>query len=176
MSDLHLAQVNIALLRAPLDSPLLADFIAAIEPVNALADRSPGFVWRLQFGDADTRDVPSLDDERLVVNLSVWETLEELRAFTYTGAEHREVLRRRREWFQDIDRAHLALWWVPAGHRPDAAEAASRLDHLERHGPTPFAFTFRRSFTQEEHRCRSTVPRSATRSSSRRRPIASGGR
>jgi hypothetical protein len=143
LPDHELAQVNVALPRAPLDSPLLTDFVAAIEDVNALAHRSPGFVWQLQFGDADATEVPGLEDGRLVVNLSVWESIETLRAFTYTGPEHREVLRRRKEWFEALGEPHLALWWVPSGHRPSVEEAGERLTHLREHGPTPYAFTFR---------------------------------
>jgi heme-degrading monooxygenase HmoA len=139
--------VNVALPRAPLDSPVLADFVAAIEGVNALAGRSPGFVWQLQFGDADATEVPGLEDGRLVVNLSVWESVAALRAFTYSGPEHREVLRRRAEWFERLSEPHLALWWVRRGHRPSVEEAGRRLAHLREHGPTAHAFTFRASFT-----------------------------
>ena len=142
----HIAHVNISLPRAPLGSPLLADFVAALEPVNALADRSPGFVWRLQLSDADTMQARAVDDERLIVTLSVWESLEALRAFSYDSAPHREALQRRREWFCTLDRSGYALWWIAAGHRPTPAEARERLEHLDEHGPTPFAFTFARSF------------------------------
>ena len=138
---MHLAQVNIALPSEPLDSPLLAEFVAALEPVNALADRSPGFVWRLQTEDGDATGIRAFGDDRLIVNMSVWESLEALRAFVYSG-EHLAVMRRRREWFARMD-AFLALWWVPLGHIPTVAEAEERLDHLRAHGPTSAAFTFR---------------------------------
>jgi hypothetical protein len=142
----HLAQVNIALPREPLDAPLMRDFVAALAPVNAVADASPGFVWRLQTDDGDATAVRAFGDDRIIVNLSVWETLDALRAFVYSSPEHRAVLARRRAWFERMAEAFLALWWVPAGHMPDVAEAEERVAHLRAHGPTPRAFTFRRHF------------------------------
>jgi heme-degrading monooxygenase HmoA len=142
----HLAQVNIALPVEPLDAPRLAEFVAALEPVTAAADAAPGFVWRLQTEDGDATGVRAFGDDRLIVNLSVWESLEALRAFAYAHPEHKAVLRRRREWFVPAADAFLALWWVPAGHVPPVAEAEERLDHLRRHGPTARAFTFRTAF------------------------------
>jgi Domain of unknown function (DUF3291) len=141
----HLAQVNVARLRAPLDSPQLADFVAGLEPINALGDASPGFVWRLQTEDGDATAVPVLDDDSLLVNLTVWESIEALAEFAY-GGRHRQVMRRRREWFEKLAEAYLALWWVPVGHVPTVKEAEERLLHLRRHGPTPLAFTFRTPF------------------------------
>jgi heme-degrading monooxygenase HmoA len=141
----HLAQVNIALPREPLDSPALAEFVAALEPINALADASPGFVWRLQTEEGDATGIRAFGDDRLIVNMSVWESLPALRAFVYSSG-HREVLRRRREWFERLGEAVLALWWVPAATLPTIAAAEARLEHLREHGPTPYAFTFRESF------------------------------
>jgi hypothetical protein len=140
----HLAQVNIGRVRAPLDTPELADFVAALAPINALADASPGFVWRLQTEDGDATAIRAFDDESVMVNMSVWESLEALADFTYRSA-HTAVMRRRREWFHHTD-VYLALWWVPAGHRPTVTEAQARLAHLAEHGPTPAAFTFRVPF------------------------------
>jgi heme-degrading monooxygenase HmoA len=144
----HLAQVNIALPREPLDSPALAEFVAALDPINALADASPGFVWRLQTDEGDATGIRAFGDERLIVNLSVWESLTALRAFVYSSG-HREVLRRRREWFERMAEAHLTLWWVEAGALPTVGDAEERLAHLQAHGPTPYAFTFRASFPPE---------------------------
>jgi heme-degrading monooxygenase HmoA len=138
----HLAQVNIALPREPLDAPLLSDFVAALAPVNAIADASPGFVWRLQTEEGDATAIRAFDDERLIVNMSVWESLEALRAFVY-GQEHAAVLRRRREWFVRLGEPETALWWVPAGTIPSLDDAKERLAHLRAHGPTPHAFTLR---------------------------------
>ncbi len=141
----HLAEVNIARALAPLDDLLLAAFMAQLDAINALADASPGFVWRLQADGGNATSIRAYDDERIIVNMTVWESLEALTAFVYASA-HRPVMRRRREWFARFDGPYMALWWVPAGHRPDVVEAKDRLDHLRVHGPTPDAFTFARAF------------------------------
>lgn len=141
----QLAQVNVARMRAPLDSAELADFVAALAPVNALADAAHGFVWRLQDEGGDATAVPVLGDPALIVNLSVWESLDVLRAFVYNGP-HLDVMRRRRDWFARMAEAYQVLWWVPAGHRPTVAEAEERLLLIRRRGSTPEAFTFARPF------------------------------
>jgi heme-degrading monooxygenase HmoA len=146
----QLAQLNIALPREPLDTPLLADFVAALAPVNAAADNSPGFVWRLATQDGDATAIRAFGDDRLVVNLSVWESLAALRQFVYSQRAHLDVLRRRREWFERLGESTVVLWWVPAGHRPSIAEAEQRLIALRADGPTPAAFTFRESFEPPE--------------------------
>jgi heme-degrading monooxygenase HmoA len=138
----HLAQVNVALLRAPLEDAELAGFVALLEPINALADRSPGFVWRLQTEDGDATAVRAFDDDRMLVNLSVWESLQALRDFVY-ASRHLDAMRRRREWFHRLAIPYLALWWVPPGTVPTVAEAKRRLELVQRHGPGPDAFTFR---------------------------------
>ena len=144
----HIAEVNVGIARAGTDSPLMADFMAALDPINALADDAPGFVWRLQTEDGNATAIRPFEDERMLVNMSVWESIDGLAEFVYRSG-HVEVMRRRREWFERIDLV-LALWWVPAGHIPSLAEARERLDHLAAHGPTPFAFTFRRRFVDGE--------------------------
>lgn len=141
----QLAQVNVARLRAPLDAPELADFVAGLDPVNALADAAPGFVWRLQTDEGDATSIRAFDDDMIIVNMSVWDSLEALRDFVYRS-DHRTFLARRREWFERMDAPIVALWWVPAGHRPTVTEAKERLDALDRLGPTPEAFTFRTLF------------------------------
>ncbi|HEX6331613.1 MAG TPA: DUF3291 domain-containing protein [Actinomycetota bacterium] len=141
----HLAQLNIATLRAPLDSPQLAGFVEALEPVNALADARPGFVWRLQAEGGDATSIRAFDDDRIIVNLTVWEGVEALEAFVFAG-RHLDVLRRRREWFQKMDRAYLVLWWIPAGTIPTLDEAAERLHLLRESGPSPEAFTLQERF------------------------------
>ena len=137
----HLAQVNVAVLRAPLESSQLAGFVGLLQPLNALADRSPGFVWRLQTEAGDATAVRAFDDDRMLVNLSVWESLESLRDFVY-ASRHLDAMRRRREWFQRMAIPYLALWWLPAGTIPTVAEARRRLELLQRQGPGPDAFTF----------------------------------
>jgi hypothetical protein len=144
-ASFELAQVNISRLKFPLDSPELKDFVDALEPVNADADAADGFVWRLQSEGGDATDVRVFGDDWLIVNLTVWRDAEALTAYMYQG-RHREMLSRRREWFERVREAMTALWWVPAGHRPTVAEAEARLLHLRAHGPTPYAFTLRTSF------------------------------
>ncbi|MFD9630701.1 DUF3291 domain-containing protein [Streptomyces violascens] len=141
----ELAQVNIARLKFPLDSPELADFMAGLDPVNAVADAADGFVWRLQNDGGNATDVPVFGDTAMIVNMSVWRDVESLKAFMYAG-RHRELLARRFEWFERIEEALVALWWVPAGHRPTVPEAEKRVLHLRAHGPTPHAFTLRTGF------------------------------
>ena len=131
-------------MRAPLDSPLMADFVAALDPINALADASPGFVWRLATEEGNATAIRAFDDNALIVNMSVWESIEHLAAFVYRSG-HLDVMRRRREWFEHV-RLHMALWWVPQGEIPTLAQAQERVAHLGAHGPTPFAFTFKAQF------------------------------
>ena len=143
--DHHLAQLNIALPLEPLTSDRLAGFVELLEPVNALADRSPGFIWRLQTEDGDATAVRGFGDDRLIVNLTVWTSLEALGAYVY-GGFHAEVMRRRREWFTHMREAYTVLWWVPAGVRPTVADAELRLAALRELGPTPYAFSVKRPF------------------------------
>jgi heme-degrading monooxygenase HmoA len=148
--DAVLAQVNIARLRAPLDSPQLKDFVDALEPVNAAADGAPGFIWRLQTEDGDATSIRAFewdtdDSAGVIVNLTVWESVETLAAYVYSDT-HRAVLRRRREWFEQMAEAHLAMWWIPRGHIPSTAEAEARVLHIREQGPTEYAFTLRNPF------------------------------
>jgi heme-degrading monooxygenase HmoA len=141
----HLAQVNIARMKAPLESPLLAGFVARLDEINALADGSPGFVWRLQTGEGNATYLRPYEDDRILFNMSVWESVEALKAYVY-GSAHRELLRQRHEWFEKFDSVYAALWWVPEGHRPSIDEAKKRLAHLAANGPSSFAFTFKETF------------------------------
>jgi hypothetical protein len=141
-----LAQVNIGRLRAPIEDPIMNGFRSQLDPINALADRSPGFVWRLQTEDGNAIAIRPFADERMAVNLSVWESLEALQQFVYRSA-HVQPLRDRTQWFEPIEGPILALWWIPAGHIPSVAEAQERLQHLKEHGPSPHAFTFRSPFS-----------------------------
>ena len=119
--------------------------MAALDPVNAVADASPGFVWRLQTEDGNATAIRAFDEDTMV-NMSVWESIEALRAFVYSNRAHLDVMRRRREWFHDHVEAFQVLWWVPVGHIPSVAEAEERLTLLRADGPSPEAFTFRRHF------------------------------
>jgi hypothetical protein len=144
-SGFHLAQVNIGRARGEMTDPVMAEFVARLPEINALAERSPGFVWRLQTEDGDATAVRPYEDRRILINLSVWTDLSSLQAYVYRSA-HAGVMRRRREWFERFERVYVALWWVPAAHRPPVAEAVARLAHLEQHGPSPFAFSFAEPF------------------------------
>jgi heme-degrading monooxygenase HmoA len=143
--DYHLAQVNIALPLEPLDSARLQGFVDELEPVNAIADAAPGFVWRLQTEDGDATAIRPYEDDRLLINLSVWESLEAFAGFVY-GTAHAEVMRQRRKWFVPMREMYAAAWWLPAGTIPTPTEAVERLDHLRRHGPTERAFTVAKPF------------------------------
>jgi hypothetical protein len=138
----HLAQVNIALPAEPLESARLAGFVAALDEINALADTAPGFVWRLQTEDGDATAIRPFEDDQLIINLSLWTSLDALADYVYQG-DHAAIMRRRREWFVPMRQAYQALWWLPAGQLPTVAEAQRRLAHLREHGPTEYAFTFR---------------------------------
>jgi len=141
----QLAQLNIGRMRAPIDDPLVQGFVEQLDPINALADAAPGFVWRLQTEEGNATSIHAFDDDLLLVNLSVWDSLEALTDFVYETM-HVEVLRRRREWFEVFDGTYLVLWWVPEGHVPTVEEAKERLARLAAEGPTAEAFTFRRPF------------------------------
>jgi Domain of unknown function (DUF3291) len=137
----QLAQVNVARARFPVDSAQMADFMALLDPINALADGTEGFVWRLQTEAGDATALRPFDDDRIMINMSVWESFAALRSFVYLS-RHLEVMRRRREWFERMAEAYLALWWIPAGQLPTIADARDRLDILRERGPSPAAFTF----------------------------------
>jgi Domain of unknown function (DUF3291) len=144
-SSYELAQLNIGIIKGPMDSPVMAEFAANLDRINALADRSPGFVWRLQTEEGNATAIRPFADENLLMNLSVWRDLQSLSEYVYRSA-HVEIMRRRREWFERMSEAYLVLWWVPAGHRPGIEEAIARLERLRAHGPTSEAFTFRQAF------------------------------
>ena len=141
----HLAQINIARILAPFDDPLMAEFVAQLAPINALADSSPGFVWRLQTESGDATSIRIYEDEMVAVNMSVWESVEALREFAYKSA-HSGVMRDRKRWFEKFDGPYTALWWVPAGHIPTTEEAKERLDYLREYGESAYAFSFHQIF------------------------------
>jgi Domain of unknown function (DUF3291) len=147
----HLAQVNIGRARGAITDPVMQGFVARLDEINALAERTPGFVWRLQTEDGNaTAFRPYPDDQSILINLSVWSDLDSLRDYVFRSL-HAEVMRQRREWFERFEGVYAALWWVPTGHRPSLQEAVGRIAHLEAHGPTPHAFTFSKAFDPEGH-------------------------
>jgi len=144
MSRYELAQLNIAVMKEPLESPGMADFVANLERINALAEASGGFVWRLQTQEGDATALRPMGENTLV-NMSVWQDVASLSTFVYRSA-HVEIMRRRAEWFERMKDAYVVLWWVPKGHRPSMEEASAKLARLRTMGPTPEAFTFRQAF------------------------------
>ena len=138
----HLAQANIARMRAPLEDPLLAGFASQLDAINAAADRSPGFVWRLQTDAGNATAIRAFEDDLILFNMSVWESLEALHHYVYRS-EHVGPLRDRRQWFEPMSGPTLVLWWIPAGHLPTIEEAKERLRTLAMEGPTTNAFTFK---------------------------------
>jgi hypothetical protein len=149
VANYHIAQVNIGRVKAPVEDPLMAGFTTRLAEINALADGSPGFVWRLQTSAGDATYFRPYDDDRILVNMSVWESIEALRSYVYRSA-HKELLRERQQWFEPFAGTYLALWWVPVGHRPGLDEAKKRLARLAEQGPTQFAFTFQTIFQPDE--------------------------
>jgi hypothetical protein len=147
---MHLAELNVAHLRAPIDSEQLAEFVALLEPINALADRSPGFVWRLKESETDpTATVVHDYGDHLLVNFSVWQDRDSLWNYVYRSA-HLDVLRRRREWFHRIAEPYMVMWWIPEGAIPTLDEAMRRLERLKAEGPGPEAFTFKDFYDSSE--------------------------
>jgi hypothetical protein len=145
----HLAQINIARLIAPIDDPRIADFVAQLDTVNALAEQSEGFVWRLKSPQGNATDIPFNDDPFVIVNMSVWDSVEALKAFTYRS-RHVTVLRDRAKWFEKMDEPHYCLWWVPAGQTPKVSEGADRLAHYQKHGASPHSFWFHEVYPAAE--------------------------
>lgn len=142
---MQLAQINIARMLAPIDSPVLADFVANLERINSLAEQSDGFVWRLKDDEDNATSIQAFDDEFIIVNISVWENIDALFEFAY-HSDHLEVFKRKREWFENMKAPHLALWYVEDGHQPTPQEGKERLEYLKQHGETEYAFTFRKRF------------------------------
>jgi hypothetical protein len=149
VDSFHLAQLNIARFKLPLDRPEMAGFVAELDPINALADTAPGFVWRLQTEEGNATSIRAFDDDLMLVNMSLWESAEALADFVYRS-DHLGVMRRRREWAEHMREAYMVLWWVAAGEIPTVDEAKERLEHLREHGPTPAAFTFKKRYSPGE--------------------------
>jgi hypothetical protein len=150
----HLAQINIGRLTAPIDHPQNAGFVALLDEVNALAESAPGFVWRLKSEAGNATDIAYDDDPRVIVNMSVWKSVESLQAFTY-GPRHMGVFRDRGRWFEKMSQPSYCLWWAPEGYPPTVAEGRRRLTYYQQHGATPFSFWFSQRFPAptEENVC-----------------------
>ena len=145
MIEYELAQLNIALMPYPFESPYMKDFVDNLDRINLLAENSDGFVWRLQTEDENDTDILPFGDNYLV-NISVWRDVDALRNFVFSPG-HVEIMRRRREWFTKVKEAYAVLWWIPKGSRPTAEEAEKKLESLRQSGSTAEAFTFKSSFS-----------------------------
>jgi Domain of unknown function (DUF3291) len=142
----HLAQVNIASMVAPIDSETMAGFVARLDEINALADGYEGFVWRLQTEDGDATALRPYEDDRIIVNMSVWESIDALFDFTYKST-HLELLKSRWDWFEHMKEFHMCMWWIPAGTIPTTDDAKHRLAHISQNGISPYSFTFKQQYT-----------------------------
>ena len=145
----HLAQVNIGKILAPMDSPIMAEFKNNLDRINALAEASEGFVWRLKEENNNATSIKVFEDDFMLINMSVWKDFDSLYKYVYESA-HMEYLKNRKAWFERLTEKYMALWWIPAGHIPTPAEAIERLDHIRKQGETAFAFGFKKRFTAEE--------------------------
>ncbi|MAZ88936.1 MAG: hypothetical protein CL693_15005 [Cellvibrionaceae bacterium] len=143
MPAYHLAQINIAQAKDQMESDVMKGFVERLDEINALAEASPGFIWRLQDESGNASEIQVFDDPLLLINMSVWQDIDSLKHYVYRSA-HVDLLRDRDAWFNKTVQAHQALWWVPAGHLPSEREGVERLQHLQQHGPTATAFTFAR--------------------------------
>jgi hypothetical protein len=141
----HLAQINIAQMKAPLTDPIMAEFADALNEVNAIADRSPGFIWRLQTASGNATEIQAYPDPKMLVNVSVWQDVETLKTYVYKSL-HGEFFVRRRQWFEKYEGEHFAMWWIPAGHQPTVEEGKTKLAYLTLHGDSQTAFTFAKPY------------------------------
>jgi len=141
----HLAQINIALMKAPLDDPIMAEFKAALDQVNAIAEKSSGFVWRLQSPTGDATQIQAYSNPKILVNLSVWESIEQLKAYVYQSL-HGHFFARRRQWFEKYSGQHFGMWWLKRDQLPTVEEGKAKLEYLELHGSTPECFTFAKPY------------------------------
>lgn len=149
MSNYHLAQINIGKVLYPVDDPRMAGFTDNLDKINALAEATEGFVWRLKTDEGNATSIHAFDDPMLLLNMSVWEDIEALYRYAYKS-EHGEFFARRREWFTKIELPTPVLWWIPAGHIPTVEEAKERIYYLAANGANPYAFNFKERYTIAE--------------------------
>lgn len=149
MKKFQLAQINIAQGKAPLDSDIMKGFVDRIDEINQLAEVSPGFIWRLKSDEGYATNIQAFDDPSMLVNMSVWESIESLKNYVYKSV-HVELVRDRDAWFSKMKNVHQVLWWIPAGHIPSIEEGKEKLHHLQENGPSQVAFTFAKNFPSGE--------------------------
>jgi len=141
MPKFHLAQINIAQAKAEMDSPIMNGFTSRLDEINKIAEESTGFVWRLQDEAGDATSIRVFEDNLLLVNMSVWRSIEDLKNFVYRSF-HQELLKNKNDWFNKGTAPYQAMWWVPVGHMPTVEEAIEKLELLRRNGPTTEVFHF----------------------------------
>lgn len=141
LQEFHLAQINIAQMKAPLTDLVMTEFAEALNEVNAIADQSPGFIWRLQTASGNATNIRAYSDPKMLVNVSVWQDIESLKTYVYKSL-HGKFFVRRRQWFEKYQGEHFAMWWIPAGHLPTVEEGKMKLESLTLHENSPEAFTF----------------------------------
>jgi Domain of unknown function (DUF3291) len=145
----HLAQVNIGKILAPMDSPLMSEFKNNLDRINALAEASEGFIWRLKDDNNNATSIKVFEDDFMLINMSVWKDIDALYKYVYESA-HMEYLKNRKAWFERLTEKYMALWWIPGDHIPTPSEAIERINHIRQNGDTAFAFGFKKRFTAEE--------------------------
>lgn len=146
MQKHYIAEINIAKMKGvDINDPIMKEFVDNLDVVNGIAEKSQGFVWRLKDESNNATSLNPYDDEQILINVSVWENIKSLETFMYKTF-HSEFLKRRKEWFMQFGTAHTALWWIPVGHVPTLEEAVAKLDHLQKHGPSPDVFSLKHTF------------------------------
>jgi hypothetical protein len=146
---MHLAQLNIATAKYELEAPEIKEFMDNLDPINAIAESSKGYVWRLQDENGDATSIQFFDDPKIIVNMSVWESVDSLKNFMFR-THHKDFFKRKSEWFVKDAEDTYVLWWIPEGTLPTLEEAVEKLTYLRKHGDTPQAFTFKSNFTADE--------------------------
>jgi len=141
----HLAQINIAQAKQAMESPIMSGFVKRLDEINLLAEKSPGFVWRLQTEEGDATGIKAYDDQQMVINLTVWQDIDSLKHYVYQSA-HIELIQDRKRWFSKMESMQLALWWVPIGHIPSIEEGKNKLDLLQSDGVSERVFTFAKPY------------------------------
>ena len=141
----YLAQINIALMKAPLDNPIMAEFADALDEINQVAEASAGFVWRLKTSSGNATDIRAYSDPKMLVNISVWQSVEQLKVYVYKSL-HGDFFIRRRKWFEKYQSEHFAMWWIPSEHLPTVEEGLAKLEYLALHGDSPESFTFAKPY------------------------------
>jgi len=146
MTEYQIAEINVARMRGVnINDPIMKEFVDNLDKVNALAESSKGFIWRLKDESNNATNLNPFNDEQVIINISVWQSIETLENFIYKTF-HTEFLKRRKEWFQSYGKAYTAMWWTPKGQYPAIQEAIEKLDYYQKNGPSELVFDFRNKY------------------------------